>query len=208
MLRIIFGGTFNPIHWGHIRPALALADELSATAVHLMPSALPPHRDAPAVSAQQRLHMVTLACQLDSRLQAEAWELQQDRQSYTAVTLAELKQHYPNDTLLFALGMDAFNGLDSWHQWQKLVDHAHLVVMRRGNTERQLKPLLNSFVTARELTLAALQQQPQGGIYFAHTPLVDISATDIRQRIKNNDGWTDMVPNPVADYINQQQLYR
>lgn len=208
MLRIIFGGTFNPLHWGHIRPALALADELSAQAIHLMPSAIPPHRDTPSVSPEQRLQMVTLACALDSRLQAEDWELQQNRHSYTAITLAELKQKYPQDTLVFALGMDAFNALDSWHQWQQLVDHAHLVVMRRGDTERQLKPILSAFVTARELELSALQQQPAGGIYFAQTPLVDISATDIRQRINNSDNWTHMVPPAIADYINQQQLYR
>ncbi|MEX1222275.1 MAG: nicotinate-nucleotide adenylyltransferase [Idiomarina sp.] len=209
MLRIIFGGTFNPIHWGHIRPALALADELSAPAIHLMPSAIPPHRQTPAVSAEQRLQMVRLACELDPRLQAEDWELQQDRHSYTAITLAELKQQYPQDTLVFALGMDAFNALDTWHQWQQLVDHAHLVVMRRGNTQRHLKPVLNAFVTARELELGALHQQVAGGIYFAQTPLIDISATEIRQRIKkHNDRWTDMVPAAIADYIKQQQLYR
>lgn len=209
MLRIIFGGTFDPIHWGHIRPALALADELNAQQIHLMPSAQPPHRDVPGATATQRLAMVTLAAQLDPRLRAEDWELQQQRLSYSTLTLAELAQRYPNEPLVFALGSDAFNGLASWHQWQHLVDHAHLVVMPRPNTS-QPPAELQTFIQQHQVDdVEALHQAKHGKLYFSHTPLQDISATAIREQIANAEsGWQGAVPETVAHYILTEQLYR
>jgi len=209
MIRIIFGGTFDPIHWGHIRPALALADELQAQHIHLMPSAQPPHRDAPGATAAQRLAMVALATQLDPRLIAEDWELRQQRLSYSTLTLAELAQHYPGDHLIFAMGSDAFNGLASWHQWQHLTDHAHLVVMPRPNTESP-PAVLQDFIRQHQVTqVQALHQHKCGKLYFCHTPLLDVSATAIRDQIRAaTPAWRGALPAPVADYILTEQLYR
>lgn len=211
-LRAIFGGTFDPIHWGHIKPLQAVADELALTSIHLMPSAIPPHREQPGATPEQRLQMVQLACLTDPRLVAEDWELRQSRPSYSAVTLRELRQRWPNDSLVFILGMDAFCQLDQWYEWQGLFDSAHLVVLARG---QQVNPSLNDFSAElaaavqqrRCQSVAELTQQPAGRIYFAKTPLVDISATQVRQLRRQGKSWQELVPNQVADYIRQQQLY-
>lgn len=219
MRRVILGGTFDPIHWGHLRPALHTCQLLEAEQLLLMPSAQPPHRDYPGASAEQRLQMAHLAAtevsqelaQSQSPLTclAEAWELNQDRKSYTELTLSQLKQRWPDDTLIFLLGEDAFAGLPSWYNWQQLVAHAHLVVMQRPHSRLQLSVQLQAWLAqvetdSREPLLAA----SQGLVWRAETPTYAVSATAIRQAIQHQQPWRHDVPNLVADYIEQHHLYR
>lgn len=209
MIRTILGGTFDPIHWGHLRTAHHVSTHLASDCLVLMPSAQPPHRDGPQASATQRFAMAQLAAAELPNCIADDWELQQPRRSYTQLTLAQLHQRWPKDTLIFLLGEDAFAGLSSWYQWQRLVEHAHLVVMRRPNSMRHYPAELTEWLAHVETTsIAALQQQPQGLVYFAESPLISISATAIRTAIQTQQPWRDDVPPAVADYIEQHQLYR
>lgn len=208
-IRALFGGTFDPIHQGHIETARALLDELDISTLHLMPNAVPPHRPQPLATAAQRLAMVELACESDSRLVAEAFELRSSQPSYTAKTLQHFKQHYPHDTLLFVMGMDSLVSLDSWYQWRTLTEFAHIIVMPRPGYElQQASHTLQEFIQQHRCQrVAQLHQQSHGCIYLANTPLRDISATEIRARLLQLD-IESVLPAKVADYIAQQRLYR
>ncbi len=209
MMRAILGGTFDPIHWGHLRPAQHVQAWLHADELRLMPSAQPPHRGYPGASAEQRLTMATLAAKELDNCHAEDWELRQARPSYSAQTLAELKHRWPHDQLVFLLGEDAFAGLTSWYQWQRLFDHAHLVVMRRPHSQQRYSAEIHALLKHREVQQPQqLKEQPAGAILVAETPAVDISATAIRHAIAHQLPWQHMVPENVYQYIEAQQLYR
>lgn len=209
MIRTILGGTFDPIHWGHLRTAQYVSSQLRSDMLVLLPSANPPHRDGPSATPAQRMAMAQLAAREMPQCIADDWELQQPRRSYTQITLAQLQQRWPNDTLLFLLGEDAFAGLPSWYQWQRLVDHAHLVVMRRPHSPHHYSPELQQWLTqVQARSIEQLHQQPQGLVYFAESPQIPISATAIRTAIQTNQPWRDLVPPAVAKYIEQHQLYR
>lgn len=209
MMRAILGGTFDPIHWGHIRPALSAMQQIGAEILHLMPSAQPPHRDYPGATAEQRFTMASLAAQELPNCEAEAWELNQPRKSYTALTLQQLAQRWSHDTLVFLLGEDAFAGLPQWYQWQHLLDHAHFVVMQRPHAQRHYCEQLQQWLQTVEVqSAAALHEHPHGRVYLAQTPAHHISATAIRNAIQTGGPWRHWLPASVADYITQHQLYR
>ncbi|KFZ31550.1 hypothetical protein IDSA_02240 [Pseudidiomarina salinarum] len=209
MMRVILGGTFDPVHWGHLRPAAAAREWLKADALHLLPSAQPPHRDYPGATAKQRLTMAQLAARELSCCQADDWELCQPRPSYTEQTLAELKRRWPDDTLVFLLGDDAFANLHSWHNWLQLTDNAHLVVMQRPDTSAGWSPEVLSFYQDRYATNPTdLKRRDSGLILLAPTPEVAISATAIRTAIASGEAWEHWLPLAVADFIKSQHLYR
>jgi nicotinate-nucleotide adenylyltransferase len=209
MMRAMRGGTFDPIHWGHLRPAQQVQKLIQADQLLLMPSAQPPHRGYPGATAKQRLDMAVQAATELENCQAEAWELHQHRPSYSAQTLAELKQRWPQDHLVFLLGEDAFAGLNRWYQWQRLFDHAHFVIMRRPHSQYQFCDELQKLLRQREITdPKLLKQRPSGSILMAETEPVDISATAIRHAIAQQLPWQHMVPETVYQYIEAHQLYR
>lgn len=208
MMRAIFGGTFDPIHNGHLETAAALVDELEIPSLSLMPSAIPPHRPQPEATPLQRLEMVKLACGYHSAFRSEDWELKQERLSYTAHTLSEFKTRFADDTLLFVMGMDSLMSLHHWHQWQQLTTHAHLVVMPRSGVpfdprDETLKEFIS---THRTKVKGDLNRQTSGKLYIAETPMVDVAATELRKQLKHRK---DNLPLPanVYDYIRQHQLY-
>ena len=208
MIRAFFGGTFDPIHNGHLETASALVDELDIATLSLMPSAVPPHRSQPCASARQRLEMVKLACQQHPAFTAEDWELKQDRLSYTAHTLSEFKERFPNDILLFVMGMDSLMSLHKWHNWTQLTDNAHLIVMPRAGVDfspqdDELKSFIATHLTKHKKDLT---EQSSGYVYIAETPMVDVSATELRKQLQQRKPNLPL-PSSVYDYIRQHQLY-
>lgn len=209
MMRAILGGTFDPVHYGHLRPAQSASAELHADQLLLLPNRQPPHRPQPEASVTQRLHMLQLASNESDDICVDDWELQQARPSYMVQTLAELKQRWPNDTLVLLMGDDALASLNSWYQWTGLLDHAHLAILRRPDQAPQLPLAVQDFVnTHRVESSQQLLQQDAGLIYFTHSPLCPQSATLIRDQIKASEAWQHLLPTAVAEYIIQQGLYR
>jgi len=205
----IFGGTFDPIHYGHLRSALEVKDIFGLNEVRLIPCASPPHREQPAVTAEMRLQMLTLAIKNQPGLKIDTREL--DRQkasdqtpSYMVDTLKSLRQEFPTEPLLLFIGTDAFKHLTSWHQWQQLFDYAHIVVMTRPGFETQE---LNDFFKARLAEAKELAQASAGKLCFQQVTQLDISATAIRAMIadKQNPGF--LLPDAVIEYIKQHKLY-
>jgi len=202
----IFGGTFDPIHYGHLRAALEVQELLNLTEVRLIPSATPPHRQQPIASATMRQQMVTLAIQNQAGFICDSRELNRSGKSYMVDTLASLRQDYPNQPLLLFIGTDAFNHLNTWHSWQRLFDFAHIVVMTRPSFIQQK---LDDFFTHKYTENAAeLANKLAGKLYFQSITQLDISASNIRQLIEQQRSPRFLLPDTVLDYINQHTLYQ
>jgi len=181
----ILGGTFDPVHLGHLRVALEAAEALDAE-VRLVPAKLPPHRPQPVASAPQRVALLRAALAGQERLALDTRELDRDGPSFTLDTLADLRREIgPQRPLVLLLGADAFAGLPTWHRWRDLSGLAHLVVLTRPGHAPPLPGELREFAAARETTdVRALQDQASGKIlHLAVTPL-EISASRIRALLR------------------------
>jgi nicotinate-nucleotide adenylyltransferase len=177
----IFGGTFDPVHLGHLSVAWE-ASELLDAEVHLMPASVPPHRPAPIADAAQRVAMLRAALQEQSRLSLDTRELARTGPSYTIDTLLELRAEQGNRALVLLIGADAFAGLPSWHRWRELFDVAHIGVLSRPGVDATLPDALEAETATRRIADAAvLHTLPAGKVIeLAVTPL-EISATRVRE---------------------------
>ena len=185
-LRVYYGGTFDPVHDGHLAIARAARDALDAT-IRLMPAADPPHRAPPGANAAQRARMLDLAVAGEPRLLVDTRELARAGRSYTVETLRELRREI-GDTAPVALlvGADSFLDLPQWREWQALFDLAHFVVAQRPGSplERGLAPELAALVAGRDAAdAAALRAAPAGRVLRLNQPLHAESASEVRQRI-------------------------
>jgi len=210
----ILGGTFNPVHYGHLRIAEELCDALDLDEVRLMPANLPPLRSAPGLSGAIRLHMVRLAIADNPRLVADEREVAKTSLCYTVDTLAELRAELgPERPICLMLGADAFARLHRWHRWRDLFPLAHFAVAERGGhasiTSAPLDPELAAELRARRVPDAAkLAERPAGSIYLAPTSVLQISATRIRGLIAHRASARYLLPPAVLDYIHEHDLYR
>ena len=177
----IFGGTFDPIHIGHLSVAWEAAELLDAE-VRLMPASVPPHRPPPIADATARVAMLRAALAGQSRLALDTRELARGGLSYTIDTLIELRAEEGDRALVLLLGADAFAGLPGWHRWRELLEVAHIGVLSRPGVSAVLPEPLQREVELRRVTLSsAWHRQPAGKlIELAVTPL-EVSATRIRQ---------------------------
>lgn len=204
----VFGGTFDPIHFGHLRSALEISEALKLDRVQMIPSADPPHRDRPTVSAAQRLEMLELALSGQGRLNADDREIRRSGPSYMVDTLAGLAQEFEQRQVLI-LGFDAFAKLATWHQWMKLFELAHIVVIARPGAKRRLEPALRAEVFQRVVGQADhLLTSPAGLIWFCTLTQLQISASKIRQLFINGESPRYLLPASVLEYIQENQLYK
>ena len=202
----IFGGTFDPIHYGHLRSALEVNEIFGLSKLLLIPSAQPPHRTQPAASAIQRLQMLELAVSNHPELSIDVRELAHNASSYMVDTLASLRQDYPEQTLLLFIGSDAFKQLMNWHQWQLLFDFAHIVVMTRPGNALDALPTFFKEHCCQQIT--ELASTRAGKLYFQPVTALDISATAIRYMIAQQQNPGFLLPDTVLAYIRQHQLYQ
>lgn len=177
----LFGGTFDPVHLGHLSVAWEAAELLDAE-VRLMPANVPPHKPAPLATPDQRVAMLHAALQKQDRLTVDTRELRREGPSYTYDTLRELREEQGARPLVLLLGADAFAGLPTWHRWRELFDVAHLGVLSRPGAEVELPHTLWAEIdTRRTEDVSALRAKPAGCVIeLAVTPL-EISATRIRE---------------------------
>lgn len=209
-LHALLGGTFDPVHFGHLRPAEALAAQIGLTRVLLLPNNVPPHRPQPEASPTQRVEMLRCAIRDRPLFDIDTRELMRETPSWTVATLEELRaERGPQQPLGFIIGQDSLLSLSGWHRWQELLSLCHLLVCKRpgypaemGSPEMQRWLEDNLAVNAQQL-----HQQPAGFIWLADTPLVDISATEIRQRRRQKLACDDLLPAAVIDYIDRTGLY-
>lgn len=204
----ILGGTFDPIHNGHLRPCLDLLQQLDLAEVKLLPNHIPPHKAAPGSSSAHRLTMAELAVQDCAEISIDARELRRDKASYTIDTLIELAQDYPETPICFLIGMDSLNNLHLWHRWQELLNYCHLVVSYRPGYAVTLAPEVQAvFEQVKTTDSQAIHAQRHGRILLWPSTQLDISATRIRYLIKNQQNPMFLLPDNVLTYIRQHNLY-
>lgn len=203
----IFGGTFDPIHNGHLRLAIELYERLNLAQVRLILSACPPHKQ-PNVTSRQRLQMVQAAVNGIQGLAVDERELQQQGFSYTINTLNSLRKDYSNYSLGLILGMDSFLSLPSWYKWENIIDLAHIIVVNRGQFNLPISSPMHSFLHGHQTdNFKDLTNQIAGKIWFQKIPTLNISATQIRDLIIAKKNPSCLIPAAVLDIINTQQLY-
>jgi len=204
----IFGGTFDPVHIGHLSVAWEASELLDAD-VHLMPASVPPHRPPPTASADQRVAMLRAALQGQSRLTLDDRELQRAGPSYTIDTLTELREEQGDRPLILLIGADAFAGLPSWHRWSEIFDVAHIGVLSRPGIDVSLPEPLVQAVNGRRVESASdLHGQSAGKIIeLAVTPL-EISATHIRELLAAGRDPRYLLPAGLFDHAQLLAPYR
>ena len=204
----ILGGTFDPIHYGHLRPAQEVQRALDMAEIRFIPAANPPHRRAPVATAEQRRRMVELAVAGISGFVADDREIRRDGPSYTVLTLESLRREFSAFPLCLLMGMDAFEGIETWHQWQRLPELAHFVVMTRPGWTFPPSAALPEW--ARERVVREpdkLARAGAGNIYFQTVTPQDISATQIREAIAGGKPVEGLLPSTVLEYIHAHRIY-
>lgn len=206
-LAVFYGGTFDPIHDGHLAVARAARDALAAQ-VRLMPAADPPHRAAPGADARQRAHMLDLAVAGEGGLVVDRRELRREGRSYTVETLREARAEFgPERPLALLVGADSFLDLPKWREWQALFGLAHFVVAERPGSPLD-SARIEAIAPGRETAdPASLRQAPAGRVYRLKQPLHAESASQVREFIAAGQPWDEFVPPAVAAYIRECGLY-
>ena len=205
----IYGGSFDPVHFGHLRPALEVAEQLALDAVHLIPLHVAVHRDQPRASASQRLAMLRAAVAGQPRLLADDREVRRGRASYMVDTLRDFRDGMPGASLSLILGADAFAHFASWRAPEEIMRLAHLVVMRRPGADRAWTAPLRDWVAAREIRDPnTLRDTPAGHILFVEVTQLDISSTAIRALLRAGRSPAYLLPSAVSAMIEEQALYR
>lgn len=205
----ILGGTFDPIHLGHIKIAEAAKQKCGLQKIIFIPCNIPAHRYKPCATAAQRLKMTQLAIKDHPNFIADDREIKRTGTSFMLDTLKSLKQDYPDNPLVLILGLDAFAGLDTWHQWEKLIDYAHLVIVNRAGVKIELPvPIKTLLQTTEVFDTKALQTKQNGLIYQLHIKPILISATKIRQQLQAQETPIDTLPENVYNYIRKKEIYQ
>ena len=211
----IFGGTFDPIHYGHLRLAEEMADALNLHEVRFIPSGQPPHRATPQTPAPHRLEMARRAIAGNPRFVLDAREVnargEDARPSYTVDTLTELREELGSlQPLYLLLGADAFLGLPGWHEWRRLFDLAHIVVAERAGIPLQhaLPEDLQREIATRLAADVEGNPGAAGTVRIVEMTPLAISARAIRQALATQKSVRYLLPDVVLDYLQQQQLYK
>ncbi|PKG99060.1 nicotinate-nucleotide adenylyltransferase [Paraglaciecola sp. MB-3u-78] len=217
----IFGGTFDPIHNGHIYPVLEGAEKANIKKVALMPCYIPSHKNPAAASSEDRLKMVELVCADHGLFYADPRDISRGIPTFSVDSLTEIRKAMPNTPLCFFIGTDSLQSLFTWHQWPTLFDLCHFVVCERNaesiktlnsNTDNSLKrhgPQLQELLKKRQVfNPMALHSRLAGHIYVANTQSLTVSSSKIRQQLANNQSVDSFLPPKIIDYIQQHKLYQ
>jgi nicotinate-nucleotide adenylyltransferase len=208
----IYGGTFDPIHYGHLRSALELFEELNLDHVRFIPSSLPVHRVPTKASTVHRLAMLELALQGQKAFILDRREIERVTPSYTFLTLLSLREDFPQNPLCLIMGVDAFSYFDTWYEWEKILDLAHIICINRPQFSFQdikKKEKLYNLVLKRQIEHPeALKENKNGLFYLAETTPLAINATAIRTSLAQGKNADYLLPANVLNYILQHGLYR
>lgn len=213
----LFGGTFDPVHFGHLRMALELRQALGFDEMRLLPSHRPKHRETPGVSAAHRRQMLVLALEGCDELQLDERELNRPGPTYTVDTLEELRGELGEEvSISFCMGLDSLRTLPSWHRWDQLLKLAHLVVVTRpgwqlpteGTTAADADKAVADILRRHTGRAGDLHSESRGRLVVREQTLLPISATHIRHLIASGQSPRYLLPAAVLQYIDDNQLYR
>lgn len=204
----IFGGTFDPIHFGHLRTAFELLDVLGLAEMRFVPAGSPPHRDTPLADARLRLSLVEAAIADQPGFVIDDREVRRAGPSYAVLTLRELRAEFPARPLCLVVGMDAFLGLPQWHEWRELFELAHVIVAHRPGWNAPATGPLGDLLAARGTDrVADLHGSPAGRIYIHAVTQLEISSTELRTLLAAGQDPRYLVPEAVRTAIRTTGCY-
>jgi len=204
----IFGGTFDPVHYGHLRTAFELLSVLRLQEMRFVPAGDPPHRDTPLAAAELRLEFVREATGDQPGFVVDARELRRQGPSYSVLTLAELRAEHPRTPLCLCIGMDAFLGLPQWHRWQEIIGLAHIVVAHRPGWQVPREgPLGELLVTRATASRDDLHATLAGRIYIHAVTQLEISSSGLRELLAAGRDPRYLVPDAVCARIRETGCY-
>ncbi|MGE3920893.1 MAG: nicotinate-nucleotide adenylyltransferase [Gammaproteobacteria bacterium] len=204
----ILGGTFDPIHYGHLRIALELQQDYSFEEIRFIPCKQPVHKDDTYATTQQRCHMIELAIKNQKNFILDKRELERETPSYMILTLESLRKDFKDTPLCLIVGTDAYKNLMTWFRWNEILSLCHIVVVSRPNVilshEEALTELLHEhWIYEKE----SLLKKTAGYIYSAPLTMLDISSTAIRQMIQSKNSPRYLIPDSVLEYIEHEKIY-
>jgi nicotinate-nucleotide adenylyltransferase len=207
---VIMGGTFDPIHNGHIETARETAKWLNVDKLFLLPAHIPPHKSSTTANALQRETMVRIICQQHPLFQLDDRELKRKTSSYTVTSLQEIKQEQPNSKIFFVIGMDSLMNFTTWHDWQKILTLCHIVVnIRPGYELNQINTVTRQLLQEHKINdLDEIKKQEAGRIIFHQNQSLNIASSEIRKQLLNNKINNNHLPKSIHNYIIQENLYR
>ena len=204
----IFGGTFDPIHFGHLRTAFEMLQALRFDEVRFMPCGSPPHRESPVADAELRLRMVQVATEGQHGFMVDDRELRRPGPSYSVDTLTALRSEFPLRSLALIIGMDAFLGLPKWYQWREILQLAHVVVAHRpGWRAPDMGPLGELLADRGTHRIGDMHQAKSGHIYLHDVTQLEISSSEIRELVAAGRDPRFLMPDAVRDVIEQSGCY-
>jgi nicotinate-nucleotide adenylyltransferase len=208
----LLGGTFDPVHYGHLRPALEVQQALNLEQICFIPCGLPPHREPPVASVEQRIAMLKLAVQQQPGFALDLREVERPGPSYMIDTVRSYHETPGQNSYCLLLGMDAFMYFDTWKDWQSIIEHVNLIIMTRPGADLQSirgKKVLQGFIDSHVVAdKSELSSKHSGGLLFQEVTSLAISATAIREAVKRGNSVKFLMPDAVIDYINKYELYR
>lgn len=204
----IFGGTFDPIHFGHLRTSFEVLQALQFSEVRFMPCGTPPHRGGTIASPEQRLAMVRAATEGQDGFVVDDRELHREGPSYSVDTLSALRSEFPLRPIALIIGMDAFLGLPKWYHWQEILQLAHIVVAHRPGWKAPDIGTLGELLAERGThRVSDLHQATSGHIYILDVTQLEIASTDIREIVSAGRDPRFLLPDAVREYIQSSGCY-
>lgn len=201
----IFGGTFDPIHLGHLKTSLCIQETFKFDSYIFLPCKIPTLKPPSHANPQQRIEMLQLALEPLHAFKIDLREINRDTPSYMVDTLQSFRKEYPNDSITLILGFDAFISLPHWYQWEKLITLSHLLVIQRaGWSEKKIPKALEPLVSKHQGQSLGLQ----GTLSFFEAGLYEFSSSQIREELKKGLDVSAILPNGVYQYIKQKGLYQ
>ncbi len=194
----IFGGSFDPVHLGHLKTAKSIKKELNFERLFLLPCHDPVHKNSLHYSPKQRLEMLNLAIKDYPSLEIDTREIDREGNSYMIDTLADLTEEFKGKTICLIIGMDSFLSFKTWKKWDEFARLVHLIILPR-NTDRLAEKNLETFDLA--LDKSDLNISSSGLLYFSNSELIDISSTDIRGKIASNQNLDGLMPSSVIKFL-------
>ena len=210
----VMGGTFDPVHIGHLRSAEEIVSLLELKSIRLIPSYIPPHRNLPGTTAVQRLDMIKLAISTNERLEVDDREMRREGRSYSIDTLCDIRNEIGKEQpLYFILGSDAYQLFSEWHRWQELTQYAHLIVIDRPAIEglankAGLPEELKTWSELKQCDIQEMRRCPAGGVCHIALTRIDVSSTKIRSMLATGMSTRYLLRDKVRRYIDEKELYQ
>jgi nicotinate-nucleotide adenylyltransferase len=205
----IFGGTFDPVHYGHLGLARAACEAAELERVIFVPLGVAPHRDQPIASPDLRVQ--TLAAELESYhgFEIDTTEIEKTSTSWTIETLEHFSRRMPDETLCLLMGSDAFKSIDTWHRWRSLMEYCHIIFVNRAGIEMNLNETVAKFLAENEMKdTKGLFAASTGGVYRIDADIPDISSSAVRERLASGLPVDEYVPEGVLNIIMKNGIYQ